>query len=279
MESYQSAPDLDAFESWDFAEAFWNDFNLDEAFSSAPSLRKSDDFYKRLSVAVSASETTPYSADIRDLCRLYWLCANREVATVLELGSGYSSGILALAMERNSRSIGSWVSENRRLEAPFLVRTLEEDPKWSNLTRDRIATDLATFIDIRTVDVETFVFNGRFATRYRDQSILPADLVLIDGPSQHAPKINPGEWTTANIQLMPMSGDILPIEHFFEPGAVIVVDGRTANARFLKSNLQRNWAYRHLASSDVHIFELQEEPLGAYNALRLERLNESGWLI
>ena len=33
-----------------------------------------------------------------------------------------------------------------------------------------------------------------------------------------------------------MAADILAIEHFLVSGTLIVVDGRTANARFLKAN-------------------------------------------
>ena len=43
---------------------------------------------------------------------------------------------------------------------------------------------------------------------------------------------------------MPMSCDILKIEHFLKPGTIIVVDGRAANSRFIKKNLQRNWTER-----------------------------------
>ena len=67
-----------------------------------------------------------------------------------------------------------------------------------------------------------------------------------------------------------MAADILSIEHFLHPGTLIVIDGRTANARFLKTNLQRDWAYFYSNSWDQHFFELQEEPLGRYNKLYLD---------
>jgi hypothetical protein len=69
-----------------------------------------------------------------------------------------------------------------------------------------------------------------------------------------------------------MAGDILSIEHFLLPGTVIVVDGRTANARFLRTNLQRNWSYSYFEQYDQHVFELTEEPLGAINAKHLDFL-------
>ena len=67
-----------------------------------------------------------------------------------------------------------------------------------------------------------------------------------------------------------MSADILTFEHFLLPGTLIVVDGRTANARFLKSNLQRDWQYSYIEEYDQHFFELKEAPLGVYNQKQIE---------
>jgi len=69
---------------------------------------------------------------------------------------------------------------------------------------------------------------------------------------------------------MPMAADILVFEHFLTPGTLIVTDGRTANARFLRANLQRDWVYHHDASADQHYFELLEVPLGVYNKRHLD---------
>jgi hypothetical protein len=44
------------------------------------------------------------------------------------------------------------------------------------------------------------------------------------------------------------------------------VDGRTANARFLKNNLQRDWRYSYEQDYDQHFFELVEPPLGIHNS-------------
>ena len=66
-----------------------------------------------------------------------------------------------------------------------------------------------------------------------------------------------------------MSADIIALEHFLQPGTLIIVDGRTANARFLASNFQRKWAHYHSEKWDQHFFELQEKPLGTYNKIML----------
>ena len=71
-------------------------------------------------------------------------------------------------------------------------------------------------------------------------------------------------------KMIPMSADILTLEHFLLPGTLIVVDGRTANARFLKTNLQRDWDYYHSEEYDQHFFELKETPIGIYNQRQIE---------
>ena len=44
---------------------------------------------------------------------------------------------------------------------------------------------------------------------------------------------------------MPMVGDIIRFEYFY-PGTIIITDGRSANAQFLKENFKRNWLYEYM---------------------------------
>ena len=48
-------------------------------------------------------------------------------------------------------------------------------------------------------------------------------------------------------------------------GTIILVDGRTANARFLQKNFQRSWKYFHDEENDQNLFYLNEKPLGKFN--------------
>ena len=95
------------------------------------------------------------------------------------------------------------------------------------------------------------------------------DLIYLDGPDQFAVANDIRGISTASKDRLPMSADILLMEPFLLPGTLIVVDGRTANARFLKNNFQRNWKYQHLTQEDIHLFELVEKPLGKLNAKQL----------
>ena len=55
------------------------------------------------------------------------------------------------------------------------------------------------------------------------------------------------------------------MEPFLLPGTVILVDGRTANARFMRDNFQQNWIYEHFEEYDIHLFMHREHPLSVYN--------------
>ena len=78
--------------------------------------------------------------------------------------------------------------------------------------------------------------------------------------------------TTNHPDRLPMSADILAREHILLPGTWIVVDGRTANVRFLRSNLQSGWLYFHHEEFDQHYFELAETPLGIHNKRQIDFL-------
>ena len=76
-----------------------------------------------------------------------------------------------------------------------------------------------------------------------------------------------------------MAADILKFEYFLEPGAIILVDGRTANATFLKNNFQRNWKHSHDFQGDFHLFELQDNFLGHINKNKFDFCTDGKWLL
>jgi hypothetical protein len=108
-------------------------------------------------------------------------------------------------------------------------------------------------------------FNDRICTYYDEIPNICPDLIYLDAPSQFGTFGNIRGLHTRSVDRLPMAADILSMEHFLLPRTLIVIDGRTANARFLKSNLQRNWKYSYFKNFDQHFFELMEEPLGDLN--------------
>lgn len=226
-----------------------------------------------------AFDEKPFEPVHADLCRLHWLCASRKAFAVLEFGSGFSTVAMAHAMRLLHGRFGDWARQNSRVEKPFHVHAVEEEPRFVDITRRRLGADLAGFARISHSSVEPFCHDSRLTTIYARLPNVASDLIYLDGPSQYATTREVHGTSFASRERMPMSSDILRIEFFLEPGTLVVVDGRTANARFLRSYLKRNWIYRHLPDGDIHLFELQEEPLGRLNRAKLEFCLGGKWLL
>ncbi|NBN78151.1 hypothetical protein GWI72_07725 [Microvirga tunisiensis] len=221
----------------------------------------------------------PLGPVLGDLCRLHWLALRRRSVSVLEFGSGFSTVILAHAMRLLAGHFDGWARRHLRTEQPFHVHAVEEDPRYQALTRERLGPALQPHATVTRSSVELITHDNRFATVYSELPNIAPDLIYLDGPSQFATTARLNGFSIASPERMPMSADILRLEFFLEPGCVLIVDGRTQNARFLRSYFRRAWAYHHDRAGDIHLFELQEEPLGPINQRRLDFSLSQGWLL
>ena len=232
-----------------------------------------------LEKSVSAFEEKPFEPEYNDLCRLHWMALSRKVISALEFGSGYSTAILADAMRTLSKHFGEWAKRSIRSDNPFHVYAVEEEQHFLEITRSRLGAKLQAFATVSRSSVDVLIHDNRIASVYSKLPNISPDFIYLDGPSQFATAQEINGFSFNSKARMPMSADILRVEFFLEPGTLILVDGRTANARFLKSYLRRNWVYLHDPIGDIHYFELQEEPLGPFNKLKLEFCLNGSWLI
>jgi hypothetical protein len=220
--------------------------------------------------AVDPTRIEPYGAEWDDLVRLHDLVLRRRVTTILELGCGFSTLFLAHALALNAQRHGDFVRRNLRRNNPFELHCVDDMPEYLEISQRRIPAHLATFVHPHQTRVRMCSFNGRVATEYERLPNICPDFIYLDAPSQHSVIGDINGISTAHPDRLPMACDLLKIEHFLLPGTLILVDGRTANARFLKTNFQRDWAYHYDRDADVHYFELQEEPLGKYNRRQID---------
>ena len=268
----------DSFNFPEQAATYVSWFGLD-SFCSALEADRLQTLDSQLDRAVSAGATKPFEPNYADLARLHHLVLSRRVLSMLEFGSGFSTAILAHAFQVLHRHFAGWAKANTRVDQPFHVHAVEEAPHYLDITRDRLGEGLAPFATVSRSSVEMILHDNRIATVYARLPNICPDFIYLDGPSQYATdaEINGISLTTRS--RMPMAADILRIEFLLEPGTLILVDGRTANARFLKAYLKRDWKYRHDTEGDVHYFELVEPPLGPINARRLEFCLAGKWLL
>ena len=127
-------------------------------------------------------------------------------------------------------------------------------------------------------DIEMSLYENKISTSYKKLPLCNPDFIYLDAPSQASAKGEVSGISTRHADRLPMSCDLLKIEHFLLPGTFILIDGRTANSRFLRSNFQRNWKYEFDVASCTHTFELCETPLGRYNKAQIEFCLGQEWL-
>ncbi len=211
----------------------------------------------------------PYKPELEDLYRLHRFVIDFRRTTVLEFGVGWSTLVLANALHYNANTYGSKISNLRR-NNPFELHSVDNEPEFIKLACERTPHELKKYVFFNQVNVEMTEFNGRICTRYERLPLINPDFIYLDGPDQFNVCGEVAGWSTRHKDMMPMSCDILRIEHFLTPGTLIVVDGRAANARFIRTNLQRQWTYEYDENYDQHIFLLNESPLGKYNRRQLE---------
>ncbi len=213
------------------------------------------------------SEAVP--GDVRDLARLLLIGQEIQPIVALEIGSGYSTAALAYVINQSESALAGENFPDRN-EHSFVVESLDESEDYIAVTRERLPAQLAKRVRFHHSTVTLTKIHDRYATLYDTLPNCLPDLIYLDGPSQRAASNTVNGFSMQGTFRMPMSADLLLIEHYLEPGCVILVDGRTANARFLTANFQRSWLYHHDIESDVHLMIMNEPALGSVNLRKLQ---------
>jgi len=220
--------------------------------------------------SVDKNHKETYPPDWNDLIRLHNIIISRKVTTILEFGVGYSTLICAHALNYNKQKHKKFVFDNIRRSTVFEIHSVDASHNWIDTTRSKMDKNLRGTTKFLCSEVVMSDWQGKICTYYKNLPNICPDFIYLDAPYQFNVSGNIRNISTAHSDRLPMSADILAIEHFLLPGTFILVDGRTANARFLKTNLQRNWKYIHDLDEDIHCFELIETPLGKYNKTHID---------
>jgi hypothetical protein len=232
---------------------------------------------KSIYESVDPKVVAPKSPEWDDLVRLHKIVRSRKVTTVLEFGCGYSTVIFADAIQKNQQEFGDFVSSNLRRSNPFEVHSVDDMAKYIKITKSRLPKNLKSCVKFTKSEVLMTTFAGRICTEYSNLPNISPDFIYLDAPSQDSANGEISGISTRHPDRLPMSCDLLKIEHFLLPGTIVLVDGRTANARVLRANFQRNWLYQHDVLNESHVFELVEAPLGRYNKAQIEFCLGKNW--
>lgn len=218
------------------------------------------------------TDNSVYHPKFKDLYSLYRLIRKRKVISVLEFGSGWSTLVIAKALEENQKLFEGWVEQKIRHPNPFKVLTVDASKSYQEIALNRLRIHHLSQVAVGAVSsVGMTILNSSICTLFNDIPPFTADLIYLDGPDcgQVSGSVN-----GFNVQFgdeeklygLPMSGDILMLEPFLWPGTMILVDGRGANARFLRTHLSRKWKYSFDRRTDQHLFRLTEAPWGKYSS-------------
>lgn len=233
-------------------EAYWNETGLNELVEQS----------------ITNGAIRP---DIEDLVRLHRLVTERRILTILEFGVGYSTLVMAHALAVNREEIGDVVAERPlRNSNLFHLFSVDANPHWIDLSIARIPDELRPMVTITASEVHAATFGGRLCHLYSHIPNVIAGFIYIDGPD---PKDVSGQVHGLDFSIPErtvMAADLLLMEPTLLPGTVVLIDGRTNNARFIERNLQRDWRVTHDVEGDVTEFVLVEPTLGEVEVLGVD---------
>lgn len=242
-------------------EKYLNEFKLNELNGiNAPSTLNKD--VKKWET-ISPDNNTPSPPEFDDLIRIHFLILLLKSRVVMEFGVGKSTAVILDALKKNKVRHSQYVMDNLRITNPFNLYSVDNSDYWLNKVKEEIGQNSNWYPHLS--DCNMGEFNGRICTYYQNLPNIKPDFIYLDAPSQFGINGAVRGISTNSSDRMPMAADILSMEYFLEPGTFILVDGRTANARFLKNNFQREWEYEYLVEYDQHYFWLNESPLGKWN--------------
>ena len=213
------------------------------------------------------------SPNLKDLYFIYKLISLSKRITSLEFGCGFSSEIIASALLENKEKYHK-IIKNLRRPFPFQNHVLDASKKYIKITKKR-SSYLKNLIFYYS-ECKITKFNGRYTLQYKNLPQLSPDFIYLDGPSLYNVKKN--KLFNFNVQqqdLFPISSDILLIEYYLIPGTIILIDGRGANAQFLKDHFIRKWSYKYYSNFDMHLFCLKADALGPINKKQLNFFNNN----
>jgi len=222
-------------------------------------------------VSVSKNVSSPFGPEIRDLMSLWVLTQAIKPIVTLELGSGFSTKILASSAHRLQARMGDLPFNTQRSgEHPFHVWSIDESRKWARIARARLARHEGQHATILHSTVKVSEIGPILTTQYAKLPNIKPDFIYLDGPSQYSTSKKLNGLALNESWRMPLSSDVLRLEWLLEPGAVVCIDGRMQNVQFLKQNLQREWQVEHFEELDQTVMTLVAPVLGKQNQLKLD---------
>jgi len=217
-----------------------------------------------------------YKPVLTDLYSLYSTARSTKSTSILEIGSGWSTLVLAQALLENREELGSNFKLLNPTRSAFVLKSVDASEYFASVALKRLNEEQREIVDMVVTTPRMSLFEGRICHVFDLFPNFTADLIYLDGPDCDQVI---GEIAGISVNMggslggynLPMAADILRIEFFLEPGCQIVVDGRGANAEFLRASFRREWEYEYKRDIDQHFFKLVSSPWGERNIRHMKR--------
>ncbi len=202
--------------------------------------------------------------DCGDLTRLHSIVRLRKCLTVLELGSGVSTRIIAHALHENKKDYSNQISKVRRQD-PFTLYSVEAEKDYAEKTEETLKEYSGEVKMIVSKAVQTS-YKDNICGRYEQIPSICPDLIYIDGPSPYSYTRDKKEYfNISHPDITNITCDLLLLEPFLLPGTFVVFDGMTNNSRFNRRMLNRTWKCYEDVKNDYTIMVLDEDTLGIHH--------------
>lgn len=184
------------------------------------------------------NDPTEIKAVYRDLAYLHRAVRRNKPKAVVEFGVGLSTLVFVHALHMNR-------TEKPEREAGRLY-TLDTSDRWLENTRNKLPEELKDLVELSHSEARLTTVNGELCHLFDMLPNIVPDMIYLDGPDP-ATIVGEVHGLTYLVERgetrRVMSADILLYEAGLKIGAMIIVDNRKMNTRFLRRNLKRKWKF------------------------------------
>ena len=224
---------------------------------------KSKDIYKYF-VSGNKDEIKP---ELIDLKNIFELITSRKPKCVLELGSGFSTISIALALKENEKNgfFGQLYS-------------VDAEKFWLKNTEDKFPPELKKYVTFHYSSCSVSTFNGQLVSHFNNLPNISPNFIYLDGPNPESvrgkisglgffetnsnfkgdgiTKTDEGNrWNRRTV-----NADILLYESSSPPDFFILVDRLYVNTNFLINNLKYKYTIKKDLAFGIVTFEKKYQP-------------------
>lgn len=250
-------------------EKYFKANKLDNLFNN---YRQNTENFSSIYASVNADNLPSFPPDFADLARLHYLIRTNFSFTVLEFGVGFSTLVIADALRQNYfqfKAIEKKVTAKIRNKNLFKLFSVDSSEKWINRTQSYLPDDFKEYVNFSYSPVDITLIGTEVCSLYSKLPDIVPDFIYLDAPNPKDVQGNINGLSFNCDERTIISADILLYESSLIPGAVVLIDGRTNNAHFLRRNLKRSWQNRSYREGDVSLFKLKDQTLGEINRFEL----------